>query len=120
MPRIFTQKSEKEKRRKLRREMTKAEILLWLELKNRKLGVRFLRQYSIHAFVVDFYSPELKLAIEVDGATHSTDDEIEYDKRRQSIIEQLEISFMRFTNLEIYHDLHIVLEKIKVKIQKKC
>lgn len=119
MPRVFTQKSEQEKRRKLRREMTKAEVLLWLELKRRKLGVRFLRQYSIFAFVVDFYSPELKLAIEVDGATHSTNEEIEYDNRRQSIIEQLGIIFLRFTNSEIYNDLHNVMEKIKVKIDER-
>ena len=117
MSQIFTKKSEQEKRRKLRREMTKAEVKLWLELKNKKLGARFLRQYSIHAFVVDFYSPELRLAIEVDGVTHSTDEEKEYDESRQSEIEQLGVVFLRFSNPEIYHDLHNVLEKIKANIE---
>ena len=52
--------------------MTKAEVLLWLQLKNRKmLGQRFLRQYGIDAYVVDFYCPKLKLAIEVDGESHN-------------------------------------------------
>ena len=96
--------------------MTKAEVILWLELKNKKLGVRFLRQYSIGAFVVDFYCPSLKLAIEADGATHYTDEEKEYDAKRESEISELNIKFLRFTNAEIYDDLYIVLEKIKAQI----
>jgi len=61
--------------------MTKTEGLLWFELKNKKLGERFLRQFSITKYVVDFYCPRLKLAIEIDGATHLTDDEILYDAK---------------------------------------
>jgi len=58
--------------------MTKAETLLWIELKGKNIeGLKFRRQYSIEAYVVDFYCPALKLAIEVDGATHVTDEEIE-------------------------------------------
>ena len=99
--------------------MTKAEAMLWTELKGRKIGGhKFRRQYSVDAFVLDFYCPELKLAIEVDGATHSTDEEIEYDKRRQSKIESLNIKFLRFINPEIYEEMHNVLEKIKMKIEE--
>jgi len=98
--------------------MPKAEVLLWVELKNKKLGVRFLRQYSIGSYVVDFYCPELKLAIEVDGATHITDEEIEYDKNRQSEIETLNVSFLRFTNPEIYENMFNVLDKIKSRIEE--
>jgi leucyl-tRNA synthetase len=116
--RIFTKKSEQEKRRRLRNNMTKAETLLWLEIKNKKLGERFLRQYSIHKFVVDFYCPALKLVIEVDGVTHNTDDEINYDRQREEVISRLGISFLRFTNPEIYEDLHNVLEKIQSKIEE--
>ena len=118
MPRIYTKKSEQEKRRRLRKEMTKAEVLLWVELKNKKLGVRFLRQFSINAYVVDFYCPSLKLVIEVDGVTHQTAEEKEYDKRRESEIGQLEIQFIRFTNPEIYEALDQVLESIKNKIEE--
>src|SRR5690349_10702266 len=115
MPKIYNKKSEQEKRRKLRDQMTKAEVLLWTELKNKKLGVRFLRQYSINSYVVDFYCPSLKLAVEVDGATHCTDEEKEYDRSRQAEIETLNIEFLRFTNPEIYDDLYNVVEKIKAK-----
>ncbi len=100
--------------------MTKAEVLLWLQLKNKQiLGIRFLRQYSVGPFVIDFYAPEVKLAIEVDGAAHLTDTEIEYDKMRQSIIENLAISFLRFTNQMIYEDMYNVLEAIKKEIIHK-
>ncbi len=72
MTSIFNRQQDKEKRRDLRRNMTKAEVLLWLQLKSRKmLGQRFLRQYGIDAYVVDFYCPKLKLAIEVDGESHN-------------------------------------------------
>lgn len=116
---LFNKKSEKDKRRRLRNEMTKAEVLLWLELKNKNLGVRFLRQYSVDRYVLDFYNPELKLAIEVDGATHVTDEQIEYDNKRQSEIESAGIVFLRFINPEIYEDLYNVLEKIKLKIEER-
>lgn len=92
--------------------MTKAEVYLWLQLKNKKiLGQRFLRQYGINTYVLDFYCPKLKLAIEVDGATHLSEDEIRYDKHRQEEIENLGIRFLRFWNHEVYDDLYNVLEK---------
>jgi very-short-patch-repair endonuclease len=120
MTKIYNKISEKEKRRKLRNNMTKAEVLLWLQLKNKQiLGIRFLRQYSVGPYVVDFYAPEVKLAIEVDGATHVTDEEIEYDKNRQATIENLNISFLRFTNQMIYEDMYNVLETIKKYIRTK-
>jgi len=119
MTRIYNKKSHKEKRRTLRKNMTKAEVLLWLELKNKKiLGQRFLRQYGVLSYVVDNYCPKVKLAAEVDGATHLTDEEIEYDKIRQEKLEQYGITFLRFTNTEIYNDRYNVIEKIKMKVKE--
>ena len=119
MTKIFNKISEKEKRRLLRKNMTKAEVYLWVQLKNKKiLGQRFLRQYGINTYVLDFYCPKLKLAIEVDGATHLSEDEIEYDKHRQEEIETLGIQFLRFWNDEVYNDLTNVIEKIKQKIKE--
>jgi very-short-patch-repair endonuclease len=101
----------------LRNNLTKAEAILWRELKNKKLlGFKFRRQYGIGAYVVDFYCTELNLAVEVDGVTHSTDQEREYDSRREADIGQLGIQLLRFTNPENYEDLHNVLEKIKTKV----
>lgn len=119
MGKIYNRQVDNEKRKKLRNNMTKAEAILWREIKNRKiLGFKFRRQFGIGAYVVDFYCTELKLAIEVDGATHQTDDEKEYDKARELEISQLDIQFIRFTNPEIYDDLDNVLEKIKAKIEE--
>jgi very-short-patch-repair endonuclease len=99
--------------------MTKAEVLLWIQLKNRKLlGQRVLRQYGVGPYVVDFYIPKLKLAIEVDGATHSTEEEMQYDRVRQQEIEALGIQFIRCTNLEVYHDMNHLLEKIKEEVKR--
>ena len=117
MTRIYNKTSQKEKRRVLRKNMTKAEVMLWLELKNKKLlGQRVLRQYSVGSYVVDFYFPQVRLAIEIDGATHITDEELEYDRDRQDEIEELGIKFLRFTNPEIYYELDNVLDSIKRKV----
>ena len=98
--------------------MTQAEKLLWQELRNRKIqNQRFLRQFSISSYVLDFYCPNLRLAIEVDGATHNTNDEIEYDKIRQAEIESLGIMFLRFNNEEIFKDINKVINKIDKKIE---
>jgi very-short-patch-repair endonuclease len=99
--------------------MTKAEVLLWIQLKNRKLlGQRVLRQYGVGPYAVDFYIPKLKLAIEVDGATHSTEDEMQHDTVRQGEIEALGIQFIRCTNLEVYHDMNHLLERIKEAVKQ--
>lgn len=105
-----------QRRRSLRNKLTKAEEMLWQELRNKNLGVRFLRQFSIGSYVVDFYCPELKLAIEVDGATHNTSDEIEYDKNREEELANLNIKFLRFLNKEIYNNLKAVTDKIRAEI----
>ncbi len=96
--------------------MTEAEKLLWTELKNKKLGVRFLRQYSINEFVVDFYCPKIKLCVEVDGITHSSTEERENDRIRQQQIEEYIISFLRFTNNEVFGNMYYILDSLKSKI----
>jgi very-short-patch-repair endonuclease len=119
VPRIYTKKTQQEKRRRLRRAMTDAEIILWAELKNKSLGVRFLRQYSIGAYVVDFYCPLLKLAIEVDGVTHITEEQAAYDKNRENELENLNVSFLRFTNGQVYSDIENVVGVIKERINQE-
>ena len=114
---LFNKITEKEKRRKLRNNSTKAEKQLWAEIRSKKIGFRFLRQYGVEKYVIDFYSPRLKLAIEVDGITHLTQEELEYDERRQSEIEQVGIQFIRFTNWEVLNDIGNVLSRINDKIE---
>ncbi|HNW71922.1 MAG TPA: endonuclease domain-containing protein [Candidatus Paceibacterota bacterium] len=70
------------RRRELRRKQTKQEGLLWKSIRNRNLGVKFRRQYSIGGYILDFYCPEIKLVIEIDGSGHNAREEILYDKQR--------------------------------------
>ena len=114
---IFNKNSEKEKRRYLRNNSTFTEKLIWQYLRRKQvLGVRFLRQYSVDYFVLDFYAPKIKLAIEIDGFSHFESKEaVEYDKRRQEQIENYGISFIRFTNKEVRSNLDKVMEAIECR-----
>jgi very-short-patch-repair endonuclease len=113
MTRAFNKTEETPKRRKLRQNMSPAEVLLWLKLKDKGLkGYKFRRQYSVDKFVVDFYCPKHKLAIEVDGDSHYVEGAELSDQERQVIIEAYGITFLRFTNREIYNNIAGVLEKI--------
>lgn len=110
---LFNDESKKRLRQTLRRNSSKAEQVLWQYIKNKQFfGYKFRRQFGIGCYIVDFYCPKLKLAIEVDGATHSTFDEIRYDKHRQKYIESFGIKFLRFTNIDIYENIEGVLAAI--------
>ncbi len=114
MEQIFSKSSETEKRKILRNNATGAEQILWHEIKNGKIsGYKFRRQHSINYYVVDFYCPALKIAIEVDGGYHNNKEQIDYDKYRQEIIEDLGIKFIRFTNEEVINGTKQVVKKIK-------
>ncbi len=107
----------------LRRNMTVSEKLLWNEIRNDKLGVRFLRQKPLYIYtelswqdrfiIPDFYSHSIKLIIEVDGTIHNTPEVMQLDEVKQSYLDKLEINVIRIKNDEINHDLESVILKIK-------
>lgn len=100
-------------RQKLRQSSTVAEKLLWEYLKGSRLrGHKFRRQYEIYGYVIDFYCPKIRLAIEIDGAIHQDEDVREYDDLRKAEIESFNIVVIRFDNDEIFYDLENVLEQI--------
>lgn len=110
---LFNHPKRKRLRQKLRKESPKAEGILWNQLKGRQLNdLKFIRQYGIGSYVVDFYCPRLRLVIEADGPSHFKRSAEEYDKKRQSFIEQFNIHFLRFTNTDIYENLDGVIEEI--------
>ena len=101
--------------RELRKTSTLAEVLLWNELKGKKLhGYRFLRQRPIEAYIADFYCPTLKLAIEIDGVTH--DAKVDADTKRQKELESFGISFLRCTKRDVRHNLDGVLRVIEERM----
>lgn len=81
--------------------MTLSEVLLWNEIKNKQLGVRFSRQIPIDTYIVDFYCKELLLVIEIDGTTHTFEGQVAKDQIRQQKLESFGISFLRFDDLDV-------------------
>jgi very-short-patch-repair endonuclease len=99
--------------RKLRNNSTYAEVLLWNQLKNKKLnGYDFHRQKPILNYILDFFCHELFLAIEVDGITHDSEIQQAKDKARQSEIEALGIKFLRFDDRDIKTQMDEVIREI--------
>ena len=104
------------KARYLREEQTKAEKILWEELRNNKLGIKFRRQHPLDMYIIDFYAPAIKLAIELDGSIHKLKENTENDAARTKYLKSKNIEVVRFWNAEIEKDLENVLHKIKAKI----
>ncbi|MGM0587863.1 MAG: endonuclease domain-containing protein [Bacteroidota bacterium] len=97
--------------RKLRKNMTYAEILLWQEIRRSKFGVRFHRQIPIKNFIVDFLCRELELVIEVDGSSHNDPTVLERDQMKQQELESLSITVIRFKNEDVlYHRPRVLSE----------
>lgn len=119
MTEIFNKKSETKKRKELRHQMNKAEVVLWTQLKGKKMqGHKFRRQYGVGPYVLDFYCPKLQLAIEIDSDSHFQNGAEAYYKDRQALIEKLGVRFLRFTNSDVYQSLDGVLEKVAEAVQR--
>lgn len=113
MRRVFNPIETKNVRQYLRRNSTPAEKRLWSMLRRSNLnGLKFRRQCGIGKYVFDFYCPEFKLAIEVDGDVHAEAGQIIKDMGKQLYFTQLGVTVLRFTNGEILESMDGVLEKI--------
>lgn len=109
----------KEFRKSLRNKMTPAESRLWEMLKQRQLdGLKFRRQHSIENMIVDFYCPEKKLVIELDGAYHFTPEGEVSDAMRDDRLAELGYQVIRFENKEIFEHSDLVVETIKQATKK--
>lgn len=105
------------KARTLRQNMTKAEVILWTYLRRRAVnGARFRRQHPIGPYITDFACPAAKLIIEVDGATHSTPDELAYDAQRTKYLESEGWTVIRVTNTDIYENIDGVWRLIAAQL----
>jgi len=114
MTQIYNDRKQTERRKLLRSRPTLAEHRLWECLRSKQLReFRFRRQFGVGPYIVDFYCPREKLAIEVDGGYHIVDDIAMNDKDRQANIEALGIRVIRFTNEEVLNGLPDVLKRIE-------
>ena len=109
----------KERRGELRKNQTDVEKALWGKLRNRQLsGIKFFRQYSVGAYILDFYSPKMKLAIELDGGHHAEQDSREYDEGRSEYLRSQSVEVLRFWNNEVIENLEGVLQRIAERLSQ--
>jgi very-short-patch-repair endonuclease len=103
----------KDRRRELRRNQTDAEKALWAQVRNKQFfGLKFFRQYSMGAYILDFYCPEKKLAVELDGGQHNLAAGREYDAERTAYLNSHGIEVARFWNNEVLCEIEGVLESL--------
>jgi len=104
----------KARRKELRNNMTRAEIHLWSFLKKLQLeGLKFRRQYGTGPYILDFYCPNKRLAIELDGSAHDSEKAYVYDQERTDYLNGLDIKVIRFENRAIFEATDWVLEEIR-------
>jgi very-short-patch-repair endonuclease len=112
--RIHNRIQTKDKRRQLRNNQTKAESFLWRYLKNKGLsGRKFRRQHSVGNYLLDFYCPYEKIAIELDGENHYSDIGYNYDVKRDQFLSEMGITVIRIENKLLFTDIESVLETIR-------
>ena len=108
----------KEYAHKLRKDSTFTEIMLWNYLKGKQIrGYDFDRQKPIDNYIVDFYCKDLLLAIEVDGESHYGNEQ--RDKKKDSRLNELGVTVLRFDDTDIIYELDKVVEKIEKWVDER-
>ena len=106
--------------KQLRSNQTEAEIFLWNHLGRINIkGIRFKRQHPILYSIADFYCHKAKFVIEIDGGYHNLPDQYQYDKNRDSELEELGLKVIRFTNEEVLFNIENTLTKIENEIYSR-
>jgi very-short-patch-repair endonuclease len=117
MTKLFNQEKTKQLRRSLRKQMPRAEVIVWSKIRAYQLlGFKFRRQYSVGAYILDFYCPSGKLGIELDGDTHAGVQAERHDRERDAFLNEHGIHALRFTNFDVFENLEGVLDTICEKL----
>jgi very-short-patch-repair endonuclease len=107
--------------KQLRRRQTSAEALLWSVLRDRRLdGFKFRRQVLIGNYIVDFLCRRARLIVEVDGATHSSPEELAYDRQRELVLSRLGFRILRVGNLDVYKNMPDVLSAVLTALEQRA
>lgn len=111
--RIYNDQKLKSLRRDLRNNQTEAEEKVWSRIRAKQVrGLRFHRQYSVGLYILDFYCPKLRLAIEIDGGQHSDSQTTSYDEKRTSYLREHNIKVLRYWNHEVLTQIEDVVADI--------
>ncbi|MBI4224158.1 MAG: endonuclease domain-containing protein [Deltaproteobacteria bacterium] len=117
--RIYNKLKLKPLKRQLRRDSTKAERIVWNLVRNRQIGnLKFLRQSGVGNFILDFYCPKLKFAIEIDGGHHSDDEVERSDALRTKYLNSFGIKVLRFWNNDVLYNSEGVYKAIVNSIEE--
>ena len=101
-------------RQSLRNNATAPEAILWMALKGKQMeGLKFRRQFGLGPYVLDFFCPEIRLCIELDGGIHKTYEQSQYDDMRARFIESNHIKVLRFENDVVYRNIEAIREAIR-------
>ena len=105
--------------RVLRQIQTHAETVLWRALRGRSLGgFKFVRQEPIGPYFADFVCRDEMLVVEIDGATHSTDEELRRELASDRVSPRARLLVVRFANEDVYRNIDGVLETILLKLNE--
>lgn len=106
--------------KQMRNNPTEAEKFLWEQLSGDKIeDVRFRRQHPVLYFIADFYCHKAGLIIQVDGGYHKLEEQFEYDKNRDSELEEFGLKVIRFTNEQVLFDIENTVNKIKKVVAER-
>jgi very-short-patch-repair endonuclease len=110
----------KKSARKLRKNMTDSECVLWSRLRGKQLyGVQVYRQKPIGEYIVDFYIARAKLVIEVDGSQHSLNENAEKDRERDAYMNSVGIQVLRFNSIEVLKETDAVVIVIARAVRER-
>ncbi len=104
--------------RHLRKNMTDEEKHLWYDFLS-KLPIPAKRQKNVANYILDFYIPKAKIAIEVDGSQHTTKEHAEADAKRDAALSELGITVLRYRNIDVNKNFGLVAQSIIEKIREK-
>jgi len=106
--------------RRMRKNPTPAERELWEYLRCKRLGLRFGRQRILRGYIVDFYAPQVRLVVEVDGRHHVQDESVVlYDRHRDGVLAALGILTLRFWNDDVFSDVEGVVSRIREVVESR-
>ncbi|MBF0566577.1 MAG: DUF559 domain-containing protein [Nitrospirae bacterium] len=117
---VNNKKSLKTFRKELRNNLTPAEAKLWTYLQNRQLdGRKFRRQHSVDNYILDFYCPFERLAIELDGEVHNNETRAVYDYERDLFLQYYGVKVLRFENKVVFESLDYLLNRVREEFGKQ-
>src|SRR5271154_3291690 len=106
--------------RRLRKDSTDAEKKLWSILRSRQLaGFEFRRQQRVGGYILDFYCPKCRLAVELDGGQHNDPAVEEYDAKRSLKLWEVGVRLIRFSDRDMLKDASVVAEEIYCHLTKE-